>query len=147
MGRCRAQDGLSTAQMGRALSWKDAGSHQMMMVPQCFAIWCAHRWGDTSISTTVAVIPAIIQRRSILTREWSQIPSSRKIGSHMVFTGAEWVSSLYNHATLSGSCNDQVSEVMGTTTPYCLRLIHVSFVDPYPREEQANFAKWYVVSY
>ena len=21
------------------------------------------------------------------------------------------------------------------------------FVDPYPREEQANFAKWYVISY
>ena len=24
---------------------------------------------------------------------------------------------------------------------------HFLFVDPYPREEQANFAKWYVVSY
>src|ERR1700733_9971614 len=99
MGPCRAQDGLSMDQMGLASSWKDAGSLRMTMVPLCFAIWCAHRWGDTSISTTVVVIPVIIQRRSILTREWSQTPSSQKIGSHMVFTGAEWVSSLYNHAT------------------------------------------------
>lgn len=122
MGPCRAQDGLSMDQMGPASSWKDAGSRQMTMVPLCFAIWCAHRWGDTFISITVVVTPAIIQRHSILTREWSQTPSSRKIGSHMVFTGAEWVSSLYNHATRSCSCNDQVSEVMGMTTAYCLRL-------------------------
>jgi len=91
MGPCRAQDGLSTDQMGPASSWKDPGSHQMTMVPLCFAICCAHRWGDTSISTTVVVIPAIIQRRSILTRECSQTPCIRKIGSHIVFTGAEWV--------------------------------------------------------
>ena len=147
MGLCRAQDGLSTDQMGPASSWKDAGSHQMTMAPLCFAIWCAHRWGDTSILTTVVVIPAITQRRSISTREWSQTPSSRKIGSHMVFIGAEWVSSLYNHATLSRSCNDQVSEVMGTTTLYCLDLTNILLVDPYAREEQANFAKWYVISY
>ena len=112
-------------QMGRALSWKGGGSHQMMTVPLCCAIWYAHRWDDMCILTTVVVTRAIIRRLSTLTREWSQALISRRIGSHTVFTGAEWVSLLYQCSILSCLCNDQVLEVMGTTQ-YCLHLTDIS---------------------
>ena len=120
MGPCHAQGGPSTDRTGPASSWKDASFRQMTTAPLCFVIWCAHRWGDMSILTTVVVTPAIIQRHSISTREWSQTPMSQKIGSPTVFTGAEWVSSLYEGPTGSCSINDQVSKVMGTTTRCCL---------------------------
>ena len=126
MGPCRAQGGLSTDQMGPVSSWKDGSSHQMTTVPLCCAIWCARRWGDTCILTTVVVTRAIIPRHNILTREWSQALTSRKIGSHMVFIGAEWVSPSYECDILSCSCDIQVSKVMGKTTQYCLYPTNVS---------------------
>ena len=126
MGLCHAQGGLSTDRMGPASSWKDASSRQMTTVLLCFVIWCAHRWGDTFILATVVVTPAIIPRLSISTREWCQTLMNRKIGSPTVFTGAEWVSSLYEGATRSCSINDQVSKVMGTTTRYCLHSTNLS---------------------
>ena len=57
----------------------------------------------------------------------------------MVFTGVEWVS-LYEHATYSCSYNDQVSKVIGMTTPPASNQHLIT--DPYRHEEQVNFAKW-----
>ncbi|KAH9959517.1 hypothetical protein BJV74DRAFT_872562 [Russula compacta] len=94
MGRCYAQGGPSRGRMIPTLSWKDGDSHQMTKVFLCFAIRSAHRWGDTFISTTVAVTP-MIRRHSILTRKCCQTPISRKIGLHTVFTGAEWASKIH----------------------------------------------------
>ena len=132
-------------QMGRALSWKDGSSHQMMMVPLCCAIWYAHRWDDTCILTTVVVTRAIIRRHSTLTREWSRTLTSQKIGSHMVFTGVEWVC-LSNERDLIlilliprlGFKGDGDENSVFPAFNQCI------FADPYPREDQANFAKWYV---
>ena len=103
-------------------SWKDANSHQMTMALLCCATWYAPRWGDTSMSTTVAETLAIIRRHSTSTREWSQIRISRKIGLPMAFIGAEWVSSSCDHSNRSSSFEDQVSKVMGLMALYYLYL-------------------------
>jgi len=60
----------------------------------------------------------------------------------MVFTGAGWVSSSYEYTTLfllmkvSGFKGDENDN---SVLPAFNQNI---FVDPYPREEQANFGKW-----
>jgi len=62
----------------------------------------------------------------------------------IVFTGAEWVSPCYDHSNQSSSFEYQVSKVMGLMTLYYLFHQTIS-ADPYPREDQVIFAKWYVI--
>src|ERR1700761_9653267 len=90
-GLCPEHDGPLTARRATALSWTDVNSHRMMMARLCCAIWYAHRWGDTSTLTTVAVNHMIILRSYTLMREWSRTPTKTRTGSHMAFTGAAWV--------------------------------------------------------
>ncbi|KAH9988135.1 hypothetical protein BJV77DRAFT_759839 [Russula vinacea] len=40
---------------GTSLELEGRKFRQMTTAPLCFVIWCAHRWGDMSILTTVVV--------------------------------------------------------------------------------------------
>ena len=89
---CHVQDGPLRAQREIALSWVDINSHRLPVVLRCCAIWHARRWGDMYTSTPVTENHMIIPKPYISTREWFQIPTKRRTGSHTTSTGAAWVS-------------------------------------------------------
>ncbi|KAI9462918.1 hypothetical protein BJY52DRAFT_1221931 [Lactarius psammicola] len=62
---------------------------------------CIELGGHTCISTTVVAIRTIIPKSCILTREWSQTLTKRKIGSHTAFTGVGWVMETTNRWEVS----------------------------------------------
>ena len=61
----------------------------------------------------------------------------------MLFTGAEWVGSHVNVWTDLAYVTSRFQRYLRITVHPMCYLIYIS-ADPYPREDQVNFEKWYV---
>lgn len=154
MDPCQKHAGQWTARMEQSLSLTGVNSLLTMMVHRWCVTLCAKTWADMfTLTIVVRILPMLAQDKiCIISKlDWLPIQTALRTGYPMAFIGDVQVRFEPRFLVCKFFYTEFQIGFKGMSCAKCLSssksISNLFNSDPYSRDDQANFAKWWDIHY